>query len=473
MRRWWFLLPGLLLVVSLRSTVVMLVTKSYVDLLCIGYSFSKTALLLLFLTLLGLFQACPSPWGKRWNVSFFVGLGTLHVLALIEHTLFVRSVQQPWWSSLILVDNGQFTTTKPAHLHEPKAALAWLTGYQGSDLDNGAGFLPHLPTPLLAFHALVIIAVAIIGFLMVHHHFRTQSGWRSLSLALAVFATAKGSLDGGPLSTESLLSLFFVLGLVSDDRQRLRTPALLFAVAALGSSLLLFGGDPGFGFLKLAGGFALLSAPLFLERYGRAPSLKLLSWSLLILTLGASVPFLQYLCSPQARKPPYPLGMLVYLRQPLEAGDVVFLHHRIPLSVTESSPFQLLRTYRGNRLDTSQVRLNAPTTPEELSGGLGLNLHHYPVTWSTARVRYQFTGPLTTSDLQRWTKSEHVVADQVEESQGQTRLNLTLQGSPTLAVAFDSLPPGNFVLTSLRQFAAASPFSEKNGEESPKDTTNR
>ena len=462
MKRWTFLIPGLMLAAALSSSTAMLLIKAYVDLLCIGYSFSKTALLLLFLTILWLARPYRSPWREAWNRWFFIGLAALQSLVLVEHSLFVRAVKQPWWSSLFVVDDGRFTTTKPMHLHEAKAALAWLTGYQGAQLDGGGGFLPYLPTPLLALHAGLILAVALIGFFMTHQYLRSESGWRGLCLALSVFAAAKGSLDGGPLSVESLLPLPFAWGLIYGRWRTL--PLALFSLTLLGGAVA-FGGDLRFQFLKLGGALAFLAAPLLWDRYLQTRTRRIQVSALLLTLALLATPFLQYWWSPQAKKPPFPLGTLVYLNRPLSAGRTVFLHHRQPLPNDGDPPFRVVKTFRGFRVDTSEVVLTRPTTPGELSRGLGLNLQHFPVTWSTSLVRYRFVGSVAPSDVKRWVKSDRVVETRVEEVDGQTSIELTLKASPTLEVAFDSLPPGNFVLTQMG-ISGVSPNSHINREES-------
>ncbi len=447
--RWKALIPALLLLVAWFSTDFLLVLKSYVDLLCIGYSSSKTLTFLLFLTLLGVFSWMPPLGAVRWHRAYAGGLGLLHGLALVEHTLFVRAVGRPWWSQLMVIGDGHLTSTKPTHLHEPKAALAWLTGYRGDMLDSGSSFLPYFPTALLVVHAALILLVALLGFLMAHQFLRNHPSGAGLTMAMAVFAAAKASIDGGPLSSESLLPLPFML-LLLQGRGWL-VPVLSLATPAIALSLWAYGGDPVFQFLKITGALALLGAPLLWDVCHRQPDSKSFLLATAVTLWVLAVPLLTFLGSGQARRPPFPLGTLRYLHRRLEPGQTVYLHHRQPLKPRADAPYQPVRTYRGRHLWTSEVKLTRSTTTAELTRDFANNPHHFPATWASGTTTYEFVANVSPDQLRSWKPTEHITESHLTSAgPGLSKLELSLRGGANMDVAVDSLPPGNYVLTHFR-----------------------
>lgn len=442
----WALPFALLLLATLANQDVMLVVKSYVDLLSMGYSFSKTALLLLFLTVLAGSRSVPTFWRPQADRFLIFGLLLLHGLALIEHWLFVRAVDLPWSAQLMAVDNGRFTTTSPLHLHEPKAALAWLTGYQGDQWDSAFAFLPYLPKALVALHAVLILAMALAGFFSVQQFSKHRAKGATLSLALAVFAAIKASVDGGPLSPEAILPLPWILGLLYGDRWLRISGAL--TVPALALSLWAFGGDPLFAAFKLLGAVGLLSTPLAWDLHKSGRSVVPVT---LAAALTLSAPWLAFALSPRAQHPPMALGTLRYLHHRLEAGKTAFLHHREPLPRQENLPYTVVRSARADTLVISEITLSRSTTTRELLEGVPNNPQHHPVTWAPGYQGFEFEGRFPNSALDNWTPNSFVNDFRVEKLQGnRTRISLSLKPGATIAVAVDSLPKGNFVLSRVR-----------------------
>lgn len=437
---------ALLLVATLSSQDVMLVAKSYVDLLSMGYSFGKTALLLLFLFLLAGSRPMPT-FGRTPAKRLLVfGLFLLHSLALIEHGLLVRAVDLPWSAQLMAVEDGRFTTTSALHLHEPKAALAWLTGYQGDQWDSAFAFLPYLPKGLVALHAAVILGTALAGFFSVHNFSKYSGKGATLSLALAVFAAVKASVDGGPLSAEAILPLPWIAGLLFG-RLWLRVTLVLTA-PALALSLWAYGGDPVFAALKLSGASGLLGTPLLWDRHKKGPSAALVG---LAATWTLAVPWLAFAFTARAQHPPMALGTLHYLHRRIEAGKTAFLHHREALPAHTHPPYTVVRSSRVDSLRVSQIRLLRSATVGEILQAVPNNPQHYPVTWATGFQGYEFEGRFPEATLANWTPNSLVNDFRIEKLRGnRTRILLSVGPGATIAVAVDSLPKGNFILSSVR-----------------------
>ena len=443
------LVPAILLGIALLSTRFALYLKLWVDYLAMGFSDSKTFVLLLFLTLLLACRKLPSPWRASWNVAFPVGILLLWLIALVERYLFVRTLGPGAWSRFqAAVSGGRFSTTRLAHLHEPKACLAWLTGYRGTELDSGFQFLPYLPSSLLAVQLLLVGLVVIVAFLASHHLGKTETVEAQVCLAMGVFAMTKATLDGGPFSTESWVPVFFVLGLLFDQTGAKVGAAL--AVVFLPFSVWLFGGEWGYGVLKILGGFLVLGAPLLWRQMREAGSTRGYLVAVAYLGVLLTLPWLQYRLYDFAKKPPFTQGTIVYASTVLVTGEELSIFSPTPAKAPAGAAYEIVATWKGNSFYILRAKVLRPVTPREICDELGLNVNWHPVNWFRGLIYYDFVGTFSRPLPTDWPASQQVVAYATEEVGPLTRIHLCLRGGGDLTAGFDALPLQNFVVTDFR-----------------------
>jgi hypothetical protein len=434
----------LLLAAVLLSPTLLLLLKAEIDFLCMGFSGAKTVMLLAFLSLVFAAHAVPSPWRPRWNVSVLLGVALLQGVALQERALFTAKAGVPLdsWQSVVL--NGRYTTSSLSHMHEPKACLAWLTGYRGQGFDSGFVFLPWLPSPMLMAHALLLLLVAGLATVAVHHFSRSHGTGPTVCLALAVFAMVKNTVDGGFLSQEAVVPIPFVLGLWYGRRGAY----LGIALSALYLPLTLWYLSPGqmaFNLIKVLGAYLLLLLPLGLssaQTSGRR--LAGIAGSLLLLSL----PWLQAAAVRYARQPPFAIGTLVYAYTPLLPGRELSVMAWGPLPNLEGAPVQVTSLWKGQGMLAYRARVTRATTPMELCRRFGLNVSWQPVVWYRKLAYFTFQGRFLEPLPAGWPSSEMVVEYGVEERPGDsTRIVLGMRGGGRLNSAYDALPPGPLVIT--------------------------
>lgn len=439
----------LVIALALSNTTFRLLLQTQVDFISMGFSGGKTLMLLGFFFCLFALERLALPWNARWNWLLFLGVGLLHGVALFERYLFLKPLGEPWRSYQAAITDGRFSSTRLAHLHEPKACLAWLTGYKGGGFDSGFQFLPYLPTGLLAGQAVLLLATVLVAFLVVHNYQRSNSTAKTLTLGMAVFAFVKASVDGGPFSTEGVVPVFFLFGCLYGGTGVKVATALTMLMLPL--NIWLFGGSIGHTVGRTLGGYLLLCAPLLWEeareRESRVGVLGVLVYGFGLLML----PWFFYARDSALRKPPFSQGTLAYIHSTLTPGTVVYVHSPREISDWATVGLEPLETWKELSLQVTHARVVRETTPGEIADRFGLNPSWQPVAWYPRPAYHEMVGNFPKAPPAGWPRSKMVLAYQWEElSPGKVRISMALQGGGLISSASSCLPEGSFVVTDYR-----------------------
>ncbi len=428
------------------NTTALLLLKTQVDFLSMGFSGGKTFLLLAFLFALFATERLPLPWRTSWNWLLFPGVGLLHLIGLVERYLFWSPLGEPWRAYQAAISDGRYSSTRLAHLHEPKACMAWLLGYRGTGFDSGFQFLPYFPTWLLAGQAALLLLTAAVGFMVVHHYQRQNSTAKTLTLALSVFAFVKVSVDGGPFSTEAIVPLFFLLGCLYGGRG-VKLGALLTLVV-LPFDLWLFGGSLGFQVGKAVGGYMLLCAPLLWEEARERESLGGLFAVVGYCGLLLVLPWLFFRPGTVVSRPPYAQGTLAYSYTALTPGSTAYIFSPGELQGLEKVGLQPVEVWKELGMQVCRATVVRETKPGEIARAFGLNISWQPVTWFPRPIYHDMTGTFPKEPPAGWPRSKMVLAYKWQPLEdGRVRIQLALQGGGLANAAYACLPEGNFVAT--------------------------
>lgn len=437
------LVPLALLALMMLSTTMGLLLKLFVDFISLGYSQSGTVLLLLFLLLVFLTEPLNSPWRKEWNKFFLIGVLVLLLFGLVEKILFTRAVGLPLDGWAAACFDGDYATTRIYDMREPMAAVSFLS-FVIDEFSQGAFFRPYLPGWLLALHFLVLAAVSVTGFLMVHHFTEKESTEKTVCLTFCVFALLKVTLDGGIFSPEVGVPIPFILGLLYGPRgARVGMAACLVYVSL---TLWLAGSEQlSYNVLKALGGLLLLEAPLL---WDRARTSEVRHWYLvaaLYFAILLSLPWLQWRIAPYAQKPPFTLGTLLYGWTPLGPGRELLIFSPKVLTNFKGSPIQLTGSQLGQTQLGYTARVVSETTPMQICDMFGLILSRSPINWEEQPLFFDLRGKIS-KPPGPWPTSPFVVRYAVEPGPVSTRVVLQMRPGCRLPQAIDALPPGASVI---------------------------
>jgi hypothetical protein len=220
---------SLVLALCLLDPVAALLAKNAVDLFALGHSPAKTYALLGFVLLVLGAVASPlrTPPAKTEE---WLGRALLlcALYSSLEFFLFCRRFQVPARDWAAALRDGFWSSTSLEHMHTCKALLAPLFGGLAAVTDAGYPFQPFFPAILVDTHLLLFVAVLALATACGVRVYRERPPGEATTLVLCIFALAKNTVDGGPLSPEVWAALPFVASLGGGRRAGRWAALLLF-----------------------------------------------------------------------------------------------------------------------------------------------------------------------------------------------------------------------------------------------------
>lgn len=204
------LLLAILLLGSFASPLVCLAVKLWVDLFAIGDSFAKVYL---FLSLGLIVMVLPSRLGRNASRPALILLGLLWLMAVGQHIYLNDQLGLHARNQIAVAQAGDFSSNRLDHIHVSKAALGLLLSGMDYRFDAGIpyhGFFPHW----LLWCQLGLLLVASLGVVSTLVDCRENfTVTESFSALIVWFVGTKACVDGGPLNSELVAVLPFLLSL--------------------------------------------------------------------------------------------------------------------------------------------------------------------------------------------------------------------------------------------------------------------
>lgn len=357
-----------LLAVCLASPLCALFVKMWVDMFAVGDSFTKVYLLLL---LAGLVLLSPDlPFDKRTARATSLLLGFLLLLSLGQHSWVMDSLGLGIKNQIGVVFAGDYSTTRLDHIHVPKAALGLMLSGMSYRFDAGLPFQQFFP-PYLLWSQLLLLLLLSLGTFVVLVNSRSRKSGSEFTLDFLIwFIGVKATVDGGPLNSEFVAVLPFLLATVWTGSWRrfglLLWPSyFVFAFWLPGSHLLRL-----FHFVSTLLAIGATVLVIKRPRWG----IGLLLACILLLS-----PLRNTLDSDLAESN-HAWNVLNWLCRPLEPGDVVYVTSSADLHSNELA--EILETHTALPYRVASVRILRPTTVFQLSRGLGLYVARRPVRFA-------------------------------------------------------------------------------------------
>ena len=432
---------ALALALCLVSPTWSLLCKNAVDLIALGHSPAKTIAFLAFLLSVSLASRTrlPTPYDRTLPV-LSLSLLTCGTFSLSEYLWYCKRFGLVAADGSSVMRDGYWSSTSLVHIHTSKVLLSPLFGGLAHVTDAGYPFAPLFPQWLILLHLVLFLAVLALSWLGALWAFRQRSPGQALALTLAIFALAKNTVDGGPLSPEVWSALPIYVGVWRGRKPAIAATALLLlyplALSAPYSAI----------FWRIPCNVLVLALPLIFERVSWKGWVGL---ALVACSLYLS-PLLMRRLVPDFGWQPYALNLLIYGRLPLAAGQKVWLlvtpaeEARAAASLpilerTPCGPFLLLR-----------AKLVGATTPLELCHQLRLPISRRPITWYVGDMEFQAQARAVDGPLQPALDSP-LVRDSVVDQAGEfTRYRLHLAPGVNDNSALALLGPQLTVLREVR-----------------------
>ena len=354
-----------LLALCMASPLCALVVKMWVDVFAIGDSFTKVYLILL---LAGLVLLSPElPFDPRTTRATSLLLGLLLLLSLGQHSWVMDSLGLGIKNQIGVVFAGDYSTTRLDHIHVPKAALGLLLSSMSYRFDAGLPFQQFFPTHLLWIQLLLLMLLSLAAFVVLVNSRERKSGPEFTLDFLVWFVAMKATVDGGPLNSEFVAVLPFLLAAAWTGSWRrfgllLWLSYFIFTLFLPGSNLLRL-----FQFISTL--IALGTAVLALKRPRWGAGLTLLAVLLL--------PLVRNSLDSDLAESNHAWNVLNSLRTPLEPGDTVYVTSSADLESSELGEILEVQTALPYRVAT--VRILRDTTAYQLCRSLGLYVARRPV----------------------------------------------------------------------------------------------
>ncbi len=319
--------------------------------------------LLFFLAVL----TCPVlPRAVGWERPLLVAQAVLLLVALAEHTWFLSELGLKPYQAFNIVFGGDFSGSRLNHIHVPKVILGWVLGRMSFQFDAGVPYLPFFHPAWLAAHLALFLAAALMTVVTVARARVTEPQDRWLSLALAQFLMMKNCIDGGPLNSELVAALPFLLELV------LGGPVRTYAGPIWGV----------FWLSQLATG-APLPIPFYhylttvfcltvLRGWGRN-----VQWLPILLVGAVLLPVARGWVHPRSRYAQSAWNMLVLQAQTLASGQVVYA--TLAGEFGEASVAEVEKVERAGPHRVARLRVLRPARVYELVRAFGLHPQRTPV----------------------------------------------------------------------------------------------
>ena len=353
------------LALCLVSPLCALVVKMWVDTFAIGDSFTKVYLILL---LAGLVLLSPElPFDARTARAASLFLGLLLLLSLGQHSWVMDSLGLGIKNQIGVVFAGDYSTTRLDHIHVPKAALGLLLSGMSYRFDAGLPFQQFFPSYLLWIQLLLLTLLSLGAFVVLVNSRERKSGPEFALDFLVWFVAVKATVDGGPLNSEFVAVLPFLLAAVWTGSWR--RFGLLLWLSYFTFSLFL----PGSGLLRLFQFFSTLialgTAFLVLKRPRWGAGLMLLAVLLL--------PLMRNTLDSELADSNHAWNVLNSLKTPLEPGETVYVTSTTDLKSNEQAEILEVQTALPYRVTT--VRILRSTTAYQLCRSLELYVARRPV----------------------------------------------------------------------------------------------
>jgi len=437
----------LLLLGSVFSLPFGLLTKYVVDIIALGYSMSKTVLLLGFGLVLALLVERPLPLKVTWQFPLALALMMLFNLTQFLWYCHRFQLHPPDWTAM--VRNGLWSMSRLDHFHTSKAMLSSLPTSLAYKTDVGYAFGAVFPNWLLlgqfaCFGGLVVLCV--LACLQV---LKSRPKGESISFVLASFVLIKCAVDGGPLVPEFWVALPFVCA-VNWGRKGLAWSAggtLIYTISLFfwkwrAPFVLLYGILPS---------LLLIGAPWLSQKHRRAAAGCLL--------LALLSPLARWWLDPISRIQPFALNTMVYAGSRLESGWLIHvvspreivLADRAQADVVE----QLYDPSSGHFF--VELALKKTTNPYTLCRDLGLELSRKPLSWYNGRVVVTSDVLFLQGQLDEVLASPLVLSSKVESSGRYTRLTLEMRPGVNRDLGISVLGPK---LSVVRNFQMSYPVSD-------------
>lgn len=354
-----------LLALCLASPLCALVVKMWVDVFAIGDSFTKVYLILL---LAGLVLLSPKlPFDPRTARATSLLLGFLLLLSLGQHSWVMDSLGLGIRNQIGVVFAGDYSTTRLDHIHVPKAALGLLLSGTSYRFDAGLPFQQFFPTYLLWVQLFLLMLLSLGAFVVLVNSRERKSGPEFTLDFLVWFVVVKATVDGGPLNSEFVAVLPFLLAAVWTGSWR--RFGLLLWLSYFTFTLFLPGSDLLRLFHFISTLIALGTAVLALKRPRWGAGLILLAVLLL--------PLVRNSLDSDLAESNHAWNVLNSLRTPLEPGDTVYVTSSADLKSNELGEIVDVQTALPYRVAT--VRILRDTTAYQLCRSLDLYVTRRPV----------------------------------------------------------------------------------------------